>query len=222
MSFQTRPYAFDRVFAMPQAEADARNDVPVLATLQAEIDLLKLQLENGIAVARVEGFEAGLAQARGETATAVLAATDALHVSIEAVEHEYGAIEERLSTVAAELALAAAEGLAARAVAADPTAAIDAAIGRVLLQVARGQELQVRVNPTLVEPMTALIAARQAGERRRLSLMVVADATLDIGDALITWEQGGLALDAAARRAAILAELGLTDGAVAAATTPAA
>lgn len=209
MSFHTRPFAFDRVFAMPQAGADLGSDPPELAALRAEMAMLKLELETAIAVARADGFEAGLTHARGETAAALLAATDALHVSIEAVEEEYAAIEERMSKTAAEVAMAAAEGLAGRALETDPALAIDEAIGRVLVQVARGQELLVHVNPALIAQMEALIAARRRGERRRLSLTLVADPALVIGDALISWEQGGLALDAAARRTAILAELGL-------------
>jgi flagellar assembly protein FliH len=208
MSFQARPFAFDRVFAMPPG-GDRRQSAPDVAALQAEIDLLKLQLETAVTVARVEGFEAGLAHARGETSAALLSATDALHVSIEAVEEEYAAIEERLSKTAAEVAMAAADGLAARNLDIDPTLAIDAAIGRVLQQVTRGQELHVHVHPDLIDPMEALIAARKNGERRRLSLTLVADPKLAVGDALISWEQGGLALDAAARRNAILTELGL-------------
>lgn len=209
MSFQAQPFAFDRIFAMPKPGAGARDDSPELIVLRREFDLLKLRFETGLVVARAEGFEAGLAQARGETAAALLSATDALHVSIEAVEGEFAAIEERLSKTAADVAMAAAEGLAARALETDPARAIDDAIGRVLLQVARGQELQVHVHPALIEQMDALITARQKGERRRLSLTLLADPALAIGDALIAWEQGGLALDAAGRREAIMAELGL-------------
>lgn len=209
MAFHTKPFAFDRVFVLPKAGEGARDQSPEALVLRDELDALKLQFETGIAVARADGFEAGLVQARGETAAALLAATDALHVSIEAVEDEYAAIEQRLSKAAADVAMAAAEGLAAQALALDPARAIDQAIGRVLLQVARGQELQIHVHPALVEQMEALIVTRQSHDRRRLSLSVLADPALAIGDALISWDQGGLALDFAARRAAILAELGL-------------
>lgn len=208
------PFAFDRVFATPKGAAAAASETDLMETiivLRAEIDLLKAQLETATAVARADGFEGGLAQARGETAAAMLAATDALHASIEAVEQEFEAIEQRTSRAAADVALAAAEGLAARAVATDPALAIDEAIGRVLTQVARGTELHIRVHPDLVEPTEALIATRQSRDRRRLALTVIADPSLAVGDALIAWEQGGLTLDAAARRAAILAELGLDE-----------
>ena len=45
-----------------------------------------------------------------------------------------------------------------------------------------------------------------ASDRRRLNLHVEADDTLVPGDARIDWEQGGLALDAEARAAAVAAE----------------
>ncbi|WP_010219695.1 FliH/SctL family protein [Sphingomonas sp. PAMC 26621] len=212
MSFSAKPFAFDRVFMLPKAGEGERDQSPEMIVLRDELELLRMQLETGIAVARADGFEAGLVQARGETAAALLVATDALHVSIEAVEDEYAAIEQRLSKAAADLAMAAAEGLAAQALALDPTCAIDQAIGRVLLQVARGQELQIYVHPALIEQMEALIATRQGRDRRRLSLSLLPDPALAVGDALISWDQGGLALDAAARHAAILAELGLNAG----------
>lgn len=206
-SFHIRPFAFDRIFATAAPRSDDGSSE--LAALTAELDLLKLRFDTGIASARADGFEAGLAQAREEIAAALLTATDALHATIETVEGEFEAIEQRLSGAAADLAMAAAEGLAGHAIAVDPTIAIDEAIGRVLTQVARGQELRIQVHPDLAERMEAVIAERQSRDRRRLSLSIVADPALAIGDALITWEQGGLALDGAARRAAILAELGL-------------
>lgn len=222
MASDTKPFAFDRVFMLPKAGEGARDQSPEVLLLRAELEALTLQFDTGLAVARADGFEAGLMQARGETAAALLSATDALHVSIEAVEDEYAAIEQRLSKAAADVAMAAAEGLAAQALALDPARAIDQAIGRVLLQVARGQELQIHVHPALLEQMEALIVTRQSRDRRRLSLSLLADPALAIGDALITWDQGGLALDAAARHAAVLAELGLDPATGVAAAVPAA
>lgn len=113
----------------------------------------------------------------------------------------------RVTGEAGEVALAAAELLAARAIDAAPAAAIDSAIGRALGQVARGTELQVRVAPDLVPEIEACVSARQADDRRKLNLIVVPDATLAAGDARIVWEAGSLALDASARRAAIESEL---------------
>ena len=208
-SFHIRPFAFDRVFVASAGPglSDTPDDIPAL---RAEIEALKMQIEIGGEVCRADGFEAGLAHAREETASALLAATDALQASVEAIEIEFEAIETRLSAAASELALATAEGLAARAIEADPAMAIDEAIARVLTQVARGQELQIRVHPALIPAMETLLAQRQSRERRRLSLCSHCrrhTCPRRCLDRLGT--RRGLTLNAAGRRAAILAELGL-------------
>jgi flagellar assembly protein FliH len=47
----------------------------------------------------------------------------------------------------------------------------------------------------------------KGSERRRVSLTVLPDETLPEGDAAIFWEEGGLAIDAAARREAVIVEM---------------
>lgn len=209
-SFHIRPFAFDRVFSMPAAtDPIARpEDLQLqIASLEAEVERMRGEQEGALALARAEAFEAGLAQARGERDTALLSAVDALHASIEAIDGQVDEIAGRMSADAAEVALAAADLIAGRALAAAPALAIDDAIGRVLKQVVRGQELLVRVHPELASEVERLIAVRQTGDRRRLNLHVASDETLAIGDAHIEWDQGGLTLDAAARSEAVRAEL---------------
>lgn len=204
-------FAFDRIFHPPPPEPSSPRDMAdamlELAALRAEVATLRADSSNAIAVARAEAFDAGLAQARAERDTALLSAVDALQASLETIADQFGDVEGRLSGAATETAIAAADLLAARALDHAPAAAIDAAIGRALGQVARGTELQVRVHPDLVADIESCIAARQAEDRRKLSLVVTPDATVLPGDARIGWESGGLMLDAAARRAAILREL---------------
>jgi flagellar assembly protein FliH len=160
-----------------------------------------------IALARAEGFEAGLAQARAERDVALLSAVDALHAGIESLDERFEDVSRRVTGEAAEIALAAADMIAGRAIDAAPVETIDAAIGRALSQVARGTELEIRVHPDLIEAIEARIADRQSRDRRKLNLNVVGDVTITVGDAMIGWEQGGLALDATARRQAVLDEL---------------
>ena len=97
--------------------------------------------------------------------------------------------------------------LAARALSEAPGEAIDQAIGRVLGQVARGQEVTVSVHPDLAEDIETRIAARQAGDRRKLNFVVLADDALAPGDAHLRWEAGGLRLDASQRHRAVIEEL---------------
>lgn len=203
-------FAFDRIFSTPASESATVPSGDMLleiSTLRAELALLRSDVDAQIALARAQGFEAGLAQARAERDVALLSAVDALHAGIESLDERFEDVSRRVTGEAAEIALAAADMIAGRAIDAAPAEAIDAAIGRALSQVARGTELEIRVHPDLIEAIEARIADRQSQDRRKLNLNVVGDVTVAIGDALIGWEQGGLALDANARRQAVLTEL---------------
>ncbi|MEP9359786.1 FliH/SctL family protein [Sphingomonas sp. KR3-1] len=202
-------FGFDRIFAVPPGKGgpigpDAALEV---ATLRAELALLRSEQEAALTLARAQGYEAGLAQARAEREVALLSAVDALQAGIEGIDAQFGAVSERVTGEATEVALAAAELIAGRALEVAPGVAIDEALGRVLGQVARGTELQIRVHPDLMEDIEGRIADRQSRDRRKLNLTVVPDATIAVGDARIGWEEGGLALDAEARRAAVAEEL---------------
>ena len=204
-------FRFDRVFGASDAGNDnaaaAADSAARAAILQAELDLLRDERDRAIALARAEGYEAGLADARAERETATLAAVDALQASIECLGEQIDEIAIASRADAAELALAAAELIAAKAIADAPGEAIDDAIGRVLKQVARGTHLTVRVHPDLRPEIERLVEERIAADRRKLSIHVFSDASLAPGDALVAWDEGGLSLDAGARRAAIAEEL---------------
>lgn len=203
-------FAFDRIFGLPEGDptpADTGALALELAAVRAELAMLQADFATQVSMARAEGFEAGLAQARGERDVALLNAVDALQAGIEALDERFEDVAQKVTGEAAEIALAAADMIAGRALEAAPSETIDAAIGRVLAQVARGTELEIRVHGELVEAVEAKIAERQSKDRRKLNLFVVGDATMARGDAVINWDQGGLALNAAARREAVMTEL---------------
>lgn len=202
-------FGFDRIFSMPPGgNAPVGPDAALeAAALRAELALLRSEQEAALALARAQGYEAGLVQARAEREVALLSAVDALQAGIEGIDAQFGQVSSRVTGEAAEVALAAAELIAGRALEVAPGAAIDDAIGRALGQVARGTELLIRVHPELLEDIEGRIADRQLRDRRKLNLVVVPDENIPVGDARIGWEEGGLALDAAARREAVLTEL---------------
>ena len=203
-------FAFDRIFSIGPDDVNAAPAPDLnleVSALRAEIALMKADHEAQIALSRAEGFEAGLHQARAERDVALLSAVDALQAGIEALDERFAEVSERVTGEAAEIALAAADMIAGRALEAAPADTIDQAIGRVLGTVARGTELEIRVHPDLIEVVEAKIAERQSKDRRRLALTVIGDVTLSPGDAMIGWDQGGLSLDACARRQAVQAEL---------------
>jgi len=208
-SFHIRPFAFDKVFeAIPAGPSSLGPDDDIdmalrVAALEAELALARHGFNEELGRARADGFEAGLSHARTERDAALLIAADGLHAAIEGIDAQLEQVAGDLAHEAAAVAHAAAEQLAARALTELPAAAIDEAIGRVLRQVARGQEIQVAVAPALVAEMEQLVAVRQNGDRRRLAISVVADGSLQPGDAHINWEQGGVILDAAARAAVV-------------------
>jgi flagellar assembly protein FliH len=147
-------------------------------------------------------------QARREREVALLSAADAIHAAIDEADARLAEAADTMAKDAAAVALAAAEMLAGHAIDQAPARAIDEALDRVLRQVARGTRLTIRVHPSLLSEVQRLIVARQEQDRRKLSIVAVADEATAEGDALIFWDEGGVAIDKAARRAAVLAELG--------------
>lgn len=207
----TRAYAFERIFALSDSDASrSPQDIGLhLLALQAELAELRRDAEPALALARADGFAAGLAQARTETATALVQTETVLAAAIAGLETEFCLTEARIAAVAADVCLSAAELLAARAIEADPTLAIDAALGRVLSQTGFRERLHLRVHPSLAEAVETLIARRQSAEQRPLTITIHADPAVAVGDAQILWDQGGLSLDADARRVAVRDSLGL-------------
>lgn len=208
-SFHTRPFTFDRIFPIAEAEVPqtAADMALRIATLHAELEAVRAGNVAAIALARAEGFEAGLTSARADRDTALLSAIDALQASMEDMDAVQADALARLGREAALTAVAAADIMAAKALELAPVEAIDDAIGRVLLQIARGQEVIIRVHPDLVSDVETRVAERQGKDRRKLNLLVAADPALAMGDARLIWDTGGLELDADARRSAVLAEI---------------
>lgn len=209
-----KPFGFDRIFRLADAApatvgdgGDVAEHIEIIQNLRADIARMRTEHEAELARARADGFSAGQYQARSERETALLAAVDALQGLFDDVETRLVATEQAAARDAAQVALSAAELLAGHAVAVDPTRAIDEALGRVLRQVQRGTQIGVRIHPTLAEEMERRVVERQAGDRRKLSIAILADETVLPGDAHIVWEEGGLTVDAEARQAAVRAEL---------------
>jgi flagellar assembly protein FliH len=210
-AIHVKPFGFDRIFHIGGGESSAFDTDPPDArvdALHARIAALEAEHQEALARASADAFAAGLAQAREERDAALLMATDAIHAAIDDIDARLTETTERFMRDAAEVAFAAAEMLAGHAIDAAPTRAIDEALDRVLQQVARGTRLSVRVHPALLAPIEQRIAARQQNERRKLAIIAIGDADLAEGDAVIFWDEGGLAVDAAARRAAVIAEIG--------------
>lgn len=212
LSFQTRPFGFDRVFSAQEASrtvehADTLSLVIKVEALEDELAHLRASHNEELARARADGFQAGMDAARSDRDNALLAAMDALQAGVEGMAEERDDFRADTARDAAQLVLAVAQHLAGHPLLASPGQAVDDAIGRALAQVARGTELVVRVHPDLAADIEERVAARQANDRRRLNLHISPDASLASGDARIEWDEGGLTLDRAMREEAVLREL---------------
>lgn len=209
------PFAFDRTFPSPLGEparmlrrkTDAHDLALEVDALKDQIAQLTQHHRDELACARSEAFAAGLDHARTEREEAILAAIDAAQASLETLALQHDELRSETVADASQLALVAAEILAGCAIEHEPGRPIDEAIGRALLQVTRGEEIEIRVHPDLFEDITQRIDRRQAGDRRQLFLNVSADPAVAPGDAVLSWERGGLLVDAASRRQALLDEL---------------
>lgn len=206
---QVQPFAFDRVFPLgsPGCGQTADEMRLELEQLRIENERLKRDAAHAADAIRAAAFEEAATALRAERDEALLHAVDALQAGLEQLEEQFAETELRLAREAGALAVAAADYIAGRALELTPTLTIDAAISRALRQVSRGVPIHVRVHPDLVEPMEAVVAARQQRDRRQLELVVVGDAALVLGDARIDWDRGGLQLSAEARREAVAQEV---------------
>ncbi|QJU57435.1 flagellar assembly protein H [Sphingomonas sp. AP4-R1] len=207
---EIKPFGFSRSFEIPGSQVAAELGEDLLAemtTLRATIVQMRARHGEALLEARREGFEVGRTHASGEQSGALLAATDALHAALDNVDLRLSDQIRAIHRDAVDLALAAAATLAGHAIDFAPGRAVDEALDRALEQVERGTGLVIRVHPKLTEVMEERLATRIARERRKLNLTLMADETIQPGDGQISWKEGALGVDAAARRAALVAEL---------------
>lgn len=176
------------------------------ADLIGEVERLREALATIGETTRIEAEAAALERLREERDSALLASCDKLRAALEFLDEHFATAERQLADDAAELALDAAERIAGQAIERDVIAGIDQAIGRALAELRRGSPIEARVHPDLVAPLEAAIDARQTRDRRQLTLTVIADPSLQPGDARLRWERGEALLSAAGRRASLATE----------------
>jgi len=192
-----QPFAFQREFTPVAVAPEAAIDHATMSALLAEAE----------ARGREDGEAAALARFRTERDCALLRATEVLRAQLASFDGQIAASDALVTEEAGKLALAAADIIAGHALEGAPATTVNEAIGRALLALRRGMPLDVRVHPDLVVPVETLVAERQAGDRRRLSVHVTGDPTLVPGDAQLRWDRGGAVLDRAERRALVEREL---------------
>jgi flagellar assembly protein FliH len=204
MSFEgrIRPFQFDRDFTgtlSPRSFSAAELQQEV-EELKARLATTEADLDVRLAAAREDGFSAGLAHARADQQMALLAALDALQAAVETTDAEMSDIRASLLDGAADLALAAAEQLAALSLAAEPTAPIHAAIEKAAAEAGLDARLRIQLNPA---DATVVETSASHWTLRTVSIDVVPDPAIGPGDARISWGTPALVLDQADRRARV-------------------
>ncbi len=151
--------------------------------------------ETALAAARAEGFRSGQDQARREAEhqTEALLAQLVRHCE-RLLAHQ----DERVAAVeaqAAQLAVAAARGLAGAALAEKPLAELLLAARECLGHARHAPHLVIRVHESLVEAVEGKIAglARETGFAGRL--VVLGEPDIAVGDGRLEWADGGIAID---------------------------
>lgn len=210
MSFEgrIRPFQFDRDFAgvvspRSMAGAELQNELEQLkqrlATSEADMDVR-------LAAAREDGFAAGLAHARTDQQMALLAALDSLQAAVEGADAELSDLRGQMLEGAASLAVAAAEQLAAIALAVEPSAAIQAAVEKAADEAGLDARLQIQLNPA---DATVVETSASHWSLRTVAIEIVPDSRIATGDARISWGTSTMALERADRKSrveAVIAE----------------
>lgn len=209
-----KPFAFDRVFRFAAPRSKEETPAEGLAELhdqlhqlEAALESLRVERDEAVVAAHADGLAQGLQQARTERAEAQLAATDALHAALDDLVSEFTSVTEQMTRDCADVALKSAEFLAGHALEIAPLGAVEAAFERVLDQVAFGTILHIKVHPDSLDHFQQIVAERADRHAAKPQIYVVADDSIGPQDAHISWAQGGLIVDAAERRAAVLQEL---------------
>jgi flagellar assembly protein FliH len=194
---------FDTVVAPPSLDALLERVAALEAALAAQAAAHAAEL----AEAREAALDRGRDEGRGEASAALQAALDVLHDQLETIEHRLDERVAELTRDAAELALDAAELLAGHVALRWPQAAVEAAVGRVLRDTERAADIAIRVHPSLAPALDLWLTERPRALTRQIGVEIVPDEEVSPGDGVVDWRRGGLAIDAAARRAAVRAEL---------------
>ena len=204
MSFEgrIRPFQFDRDFTNTLSSTGFST-----AELHQEVEHLKARLATTeadmdvrLAAAREDGFAAGLAHARADQQMALLAALDALQAAVESADAELSDLRARMLDGAADLAMVAAEQLAATSLAAEPTAAIQAAVEMAAEEAGLDARLRIQLNPA---DATVVETSASHWTLRTVAIEIVSDPAIAPGDARISWGTSALVLDQMDRRARV-------------------
>lgn len=180
----------------------------LVGDLQSELARVRNEKETLVALAHQEGLRLGLEQARSEIQASLLAAADCVNDALENIGEQITSRFETVVRDSAGLAFVVGEHLAAQVLSSEPLSVIEGALNAVLAEMHKLTDLEIEVHPSLVAPLEHALKSNSAANRK-LNLMIYPDERLQPGDAQISWGEGGLKIEAAARRSVLLEALGV-------------
>jgi len=153
--------------------------------------------EAALEAARAEGFHSGFDQARREAEQQLGSLLSQL---VRHGERLLAQQDERLADIeaqAAQLAIAAARGLAGAALADKPLVQLLTAARECLAHARHAPHLAIRVHESLVETVEGKLSglARESGFAGRI--VVLGEPDIAIGDGRLEWADGGIAIERA-------------------------
>lgn len=149
------------------------------------------------------GFAAGEAEARGESARRLAIALEQASETLKTMADGLASVESRLEVEAVDVAVAVARKLSTELIAREPFAEIAALVADCFRQLVAAPHIAVRINENLYAAAREQLdqIARQAGFEGRLVLLSEPD--IAEGDCRIEWADGGLVRSRAETEAAI-------------------
>lgn len=193
-----RKFTFDQAFGNESRTASAIAEAA--ARIEAEREAIQ-------AVARAEGFEAGLAQARGERDAAIRTALTAIVGDIGQGVAKVDALRAELAGQAVELALALAEAIAGHSLAQAGLSDIETIVAQVLAEQIEAPRLVIRIGAGLLDDVRQRVEAEASAMHFEGRLIFQPEPAFGPGDCVIEWADGGVRHVAAERRAAIEAQV---------------
>jgi flagellar assembly protein FliH len=186
----TAKYLFDEDFAT--------GEKPTITMVEAERRRADAESQ-----AYRKGFTAAQTQAQDEAAQRMATALGLIADGLARIDRSLTGIETRLETEAVEVAVAVGTKLAPELIARQPFAEVAALATECFRHLVKTPHVAVRIGPDIYDAAKDKIEeiARARGFEGRL--IVLADATLALGDCRIEWADGGVTRDTAVTSAAI-------------------
>lgn len=203
-----RRFEFDRRFDLSHlSDADRARTLEAEAEIRDEIERKQAEAEAIKAVARAEGYQAGLEAARKEREAELGDAVARLNNNLERAFIQAAEFHGEVTLDAVALAVAIGEGLAGELFKANPLGCAQHAISTALIEQFERPRMTIKVCPVDRAELAAFVDSKINLTGYEGRIIFQDDANLQSGDCLIEWSDGGIRAVMTERRERVLGEL---------------